>query len=299
MNNLQSSEKISFKFEGPTFIDATLLAGSLNYITQAYRDCMLAQYGSDADISINVCAFQEGSFDVILQSVVALAPLIASPETPQILECAKTFLEIIKLKHELKGAKPQKVETNSKTTRITNSQGDVSYHNCQVYNLYFNNPVIDKSLSEAFKTISDLPRPAISFASDKLNSPTITISQDSYPEMKTQIIDDSISEDTQHLEQYVTENLLLKSPDLLGNSKWAFVYRNKTIHASIEDPIFKQRVRQGNVKLYAGVRIPVKMKIDAFLNNNLEVIKYLYTIVEVLGEVIEPNCPEEQLTLDE
>ena len=75
----------------------------------------------------------------------------------------------------------------------------------------------------------------------------------------------------------------------MGDSKWGFYYSGKAILASIEDNNFKQRVHSGKVKLSAGVKIPVKMKIEAFYNEKLEIQKYIYTVTEVLGEIIEPS----------
>lgn len=62
--------RLSFKFDGATSIDADLLTQSLSHVVRAYKDCMAAQYDDDAEISIDVCAFREGSFDVVLQSIV-------------------------------------------------------------------------------------------------------------------------------------------------------------------------------------------------------------------------------------
>ena len=98
----------------------------------------------------------------------------------------------------------------------------------------------------------------------------------------------------------MTENLLLKSPDFLGDSKWGFHYDGKTIHASIEDGNFKQRVRSGKVILSAGVRIRSRMKIEVYMNEKLEIQRRNYTIVEVLGDVIEPSeTDDEQQSLFE
>lgn len=201
----------------------------------------------------------------------------------------KNFIEIIKIKHELKGLKPKSVSVEDGKTRIVNSEGSISYHDCNVYNLYVNNPSIDGFLSNIFGTLSDSPRPAISFKAEGKTPSTITIAENSYPEMKVPIVDELLSADLQIIESIVTEDLLLKSPDFLGDSKWSFHYDGKTIYASIEDDDFRQRVRSGKVKLSAGVRVPVQMKIEAYMNEKLEVQKRNYAIIKVLGDIIEPK----------
>lgn len=113
--------RLSFKFDGATSIDADLLTQSLSHVVRAYKDCMAAQYNDDAEISIDVCAFREGSFNVVLQSMVGLAPLVVQ-QAPQIFESTKNFIEIIKLKKELKGLKPKSVDIENGKTRIVNSE---------------------------------------------------------------------------------------------------------------------------------------------------------------------------------
>ncbi len=288
---IQMVGKLSFKFDGGTSIDAELLTRALSHVVRAYKDCMIAQYGDDAEISIDVCAFREGSFDVALQSIVELAPLVM-PQVPQIFESTKNFVEIIKIKRELKGLKPKSVNIEDGKTRIVNSEGSISYHDCNVYNLYVNNPSIDGSLSSIFGTLSDSSRPAISFKAEGAASSTVTIPEDAYPEMKVPIVDELISPDLRRIENTVTEDLLLKSPDFLGDSKWGFHYDGKTIYASIEDDDFKRRVRSGKVKLSAGVKVPAEMKIEVYMNEKLEEQKRNYTITKVLGDIIEPTEPD-------
>lgn len=287
-DTIQMVGKMSFKFDGATSIDAELLSKSLSHVVRAYKGCMAAQYGDDAEISIDVCAFQEGSFDVALQTVVALAPLVI-PQVPQIIESTKNFIEIIKIKRELKGLPPKSVNSKNGKTRIVNTEGDTYYHDSKVYNIYVNNPTIDGSLSNVFDALADSSRPAISFKADGDKPLTVTIPKETYTEMKVPIVDELPAADLQRIENVVTEDLLLKSPDFLGDSKWGFYYSGKAILASIEDNNFKQRVHSGKVKLSAGVKIPVKMKIEAFYNEKLEIQKYIYTVTEVLGEVIEPS----------
>lgn len=279
--------KMSFKFDGETSIDVDLLTRSLYYVAQAYKSCMVAHYGDDAEISIDICAFQPGSFEVILQSVVDIVPVVMS-QAPHVVECTKNFIEMIKNKRELKGLTPKSVDSENGKTRIVNSEGNISYHNSNVYNFYLNNSAIDSSLSNAFAALAESLRPAVSFKAEDSTTTTVTIPQEAYSEMRTPIVDEILPADLQRMESTVTEALLLKSPDFLGNSKWGFFYNGKTILASIEDESFKQRVRSGNVKLSAGVKIPVKMRIEAFLDEKLEVKKHNYTITEVLGDIIEP-----------
>ena len=90
---------------------------------------------------------------------------------------------------------------------------------------------------------------------------------------------------------------MLKKPDLLGDSTWQFVY-NKNINTKIEDKEFLNKVHKREIKaLYAGVKIPCLLQIEYELDDKLNPIKDSdkYTIIKVLGDIIEP---QEEKTLD-
>ena len=55
-----------------------------------------------------------------------------------------------------------------------------------------------------------------------------------------------------------------------------------------------ENVKRGKVKLSAGVRLPVKMLIQVFMNEKLEIERKSYTILEVTGDIIEPDDTEEE-----
>lgn len=293
--NVLVSGLMSFKFDGQKRIDARLLAASLEGLAQAYEAFLDAEYeGHDAGIEINVRAFAPGSFEVLVESIVPVLPTIM-PYIPTALECGKNFLELVKIKRELKGRKAAKIESSDTQTKITNHEGEVHYHDCNVYNTYINNPSIDAGLSRLFCSLNDSKRPAVSFMS---GDQSVQVDQESYREMSIQVVDEFDSQSYQTISNTVQEQLLLKSPDLLGDSRWDFYYCGRTIHASIEDKKFIEDVKNGRIKqLYAGVRIPVEMRIDASFNERVEVERTVYTILRVTGPIIEPSSESNQLMI--
>lgn len=292
---VKSSERLSFVFGGENTIDADVLTASLSSLVNAYRSSLIAQYPeNEATVSINVCAFAEGSFDVQLESIIQLFPMVAT-SLPQAVECAKNFLEIIQLKRNLKGKKPSSVETENGMTRIVNAEGETNYFNSTVYNVFVNTPSIDGALSAVFDPLVSKPRPKVTIKTSKGN---IEIPQKEFETMRIPIVDELEPIDSPKLETIVEEQLLLKSPDFLGNSKWSFHYDGKTIRAAIEDDTFMENVKRGKVKLSAGVRLPVKMLIQVYMNEKLDIERKVYIILEVTGDVIEPNDTDaEQLNL--
>lgn len=89
--------------------------------------------------------------------------------------------------------------------------------------------------------------------------------------------------------------LLLKKPDLLGDSKWQFVY-NKTIEARIEDEEFLEKVRKGKISVRAGVKIPCLMEMEYDLSDRLDIIQKSekYNIKKITGNIIEPEEDNQQ-----
>ena len=256
----QMLASMSLTFGGQNSIEADVLMASLDSALRAYKATLLAEYdGQDADITLNICAFALGSVKVLLESVVGIVPLIA-PQVPTVIESTKHFLEIIKLKKELRGKKPCAVENEGGKVKITNQDGQIHYHNSTVYNIFINNPSIDAGLVRMFGTLAESQRPIVSFgaASEK-----VEIEKTAYSEMQMAIVDELKEVENHKIETVVNEQLLLKSPDLLGHSKWEFYYDGKVISASIEDEEFNESVRKGKIKLYAGIKIPEMVKRSA------------------------------------
>lgn len=292
---VQMLSNMSLTFEGQNSIDAEVLMSSLSGAIKAYRATLSAEYdGQGAEISLNIKAFAPGSVEVLLESVVGIVPIIA-PYVPTLIDSTKTFLEIVKIKKELKGKKPQSVEQEGDKTKITNNEGETHYHDSTVYNFYINNPSIDAGLASMFSALGGSSRPAVSFsAHDK----KIEIAEDDFQNMSVAVVDDLKKAECNKMESVVDAHLLVKSPDLLGNSKWDFHYDGKIIHAAIEDERFMESVRKGEIKLYAGVRLPVRMKIEAYINEKLEVEQKVYTVLEVIGDLIDSTDENPQLLLE-
>lgn len=284
-----NNEQLSIKFEGETTIEANTLLNALTNILHSYEASIRAS-AEDSNYEIRINTFKEGSFDVIIDTVVKNAPVIIG-YAPTAVECVKNFVEMIKIKRELLGKKPQRIENDGSKTAITNANGETNYYNSTVTNIFLNNPVIDSGLSNAFGVVGAGDRPAFTISGAKEH---IQIPQAEYEAMKVPVISEQYLATLQTMESDVEELLLLKSPDFLGDSKWAFQYKGRTIHATIADEEFQERVKKGKVSLSAGVKLPVKMHIVVTLDESLEPVKHTYTIVKVTGPVVKPGDYEEE-----
>ena len=145
-----NNEQLSIKFEGETTIEANTLLNALTNILHSYEASIRAS-AEDSNYEIRINTFKEGSFDVIIDTVVKNAPVIIG-YAPTAVECVKNFVEMIKIKRELLGKKPQRIENDGSKTAITNANGETNYYNSTVTNIFLNNPVIDSGLSNAFRS---------------------------------------------------------------------------------------------------------------------------------------------------
>lgn len=285
------NEKLIFTFEGENNIDINLLVNALNGIAETYRNVIYAK-NHKANLELKIEAFNKGSFEVIINSVVSTIPTIA-PVAPAVLSNIKTFLDIIKFKKDLKVKRLKEIVSEGDKSKVINANGEMHYHNCDVTNIYINNRQIDKGLTELFTSLKlNKSRKAVRF---KSNDEQVIVTDQEYQDMSNNIIEKPEVIITKFIENEGTEELLLKKPDLLGESKWQFQYDGRIIDTVIQDKKFLQRVRKGEIKtLYAHVRVPVKMKIEIFMDDKLEVVNRKYTILGVIGDIIEPE-PYEQL----
>ena len=281
-------ENLTIKFEGTTSIDADLLLSSLENIITAYRGTINSCY-TGLDYELWFKPFAPGSFEMYLETAKVVVPAIAG-YIPNAISCANTFIDLVKLKHELKGKKPKEVDIQGSQVALTTASGDVHYHGCNVYNTYISVPSVDGALSNLFSAVESEHRPAFSVSG---RESSVRIPEEDYKYMKEPIIDLEDPEKTT-VTNKVHALLPVKTPDFLGNAQWSFIYEGKIIHATIADDTFIEKVRKRQVTFFSGIELPVEMQIEVTLDKNLKPIHYTYIILKVTGDPIESNAYEEQ-----
>lgn len=140
----------------------------------------------------------------------------------------------------------------------------------------------------AFSSLTNFVMRAAETEEEKLE-----IDKESYNTMMTPLMDKATLTKTER-QNPIEVNLLLKKPDLLGNSQWEFVF-NKVISVKVLDKDFLEKVHKGKIKsLYAGVKLPCSLQIEYDLDEYFNIIPNSdrYTILNVLGDPIEPPSEE-------
>lgn len=283
-------EKLVFTFEGDNNVDINLLIKTLEGVSNSYLNTIQA-IESTATVKLQVEAFNKGSFEVVINSLIDnIPPMFVAMQT--VIPSVKTFLEIIKIKKELKGQKPKVISTENGITKIVNHKGEEHYHDCNITNIYLNNPRIDKSATDIFLPLTVNNKKSVKLSVD---DEAISIKENEFSEMAVPIIEEpTLTDETSEVESYVNTELLLRKPDLMGETMWGFKYDENFINATVEDFEFIRKVKTGEIKeLYSGVRIPVYMKIVATLDVKLNPIHKKYYILDVTGDIIEPDNYEQ------
>ena len=193
-----------------------------------------------------------------------------------------------RLKEHLKGKKAKRIETKENITAIENQDNTVIKVDSQIANEFFKNAKIENSIIQIFSDIIENKKESFTVEhKDK----KMSFNDKNYNIMTEKVLDDKNITSKIERQKPVQVDLLLKKPDLLGDSAWQFVY-NKNISAKIEDKDFLDKVHTRQIKeLYAGVKIPCLLQIEYELDEKLNPIANSdkYTIIKVMGDIIEPS----------
>ncbi len=293
-DRVRFTDDLTIKFEGDNSIEFQQLFGYIAGIEAAYQACLDAAFHAP-EMKLRVIAIEKGSFEIILQSAIGLAPTLLQ-HIPDVVSTFKDMMEMIKLKRELKGCKPQSIESDGQTTKIVNTEGNVSYYNCNVTNNYFNNPKIDAGLSQAFTSLerNSEPREAVTLTSAE---ETLRIESEAYPDISSPIVSAPIDAERKQVST-VDVDLRVARPDFVGDTMWRFINADgKGLSATIEDEGFLSDVRTGKVKLSANHVLKCRMRIELELDAFLEPTKKAHYIEEVYQATEEPKYEQIELEL--
>jgi hypothetical protein len=235
-----------------------------------------------------VVSTQKGCFEITLSTIVNYAVTLFTTENINLANTVLLiFLNSLLIKQHLKGKPPKEIKKDGDKRNVVNQKGESFETTKNITKAYFGSSIIDNRMVNIFYALNaDENRDDILFET-KENK--VRIKKEEYGEMSVNIIE-AIKE-AKDLHTYTIETpLLLKKPDLLGNSKWGFVF-DKNIEAEIQDETWIRRVHKGEIKqLYAGVKIPVKLLVEVELDEYKDPKGApKYTVLEVTGEPIEPS----------
>lgn len=282
---IESIENFKVSFGGKNSIDAELFTKTINNTIELVKASANAIEPS-CFLRLEIKTNQDGSFETIIDAVVKYAndDLLTKDNVRLAIEVIGGFLAFLQIKQHLNGRKAKKIESNDKETAIQNQDNQIIKVQKEIGSAYFQNNKIDNIIVNQFTILTDRSDYSIVTKNGK-----VTINQKSYENMSQSVVDENPTAKTIRQKPIEVE-LLLKKPDLLGDSKWQFVY-NKTIDAKIEDEDFLEKVRRGKISVRAGVKIPCLLEVEYDLSDRLDIIQKSekYNIKKILGNIIEPD----------
>ena len=275
------------KYGGKDEIDAETLSLSLNGVVKTIKSITSNEY-PDTHTKLKIINLGRGSFEITLSTVIHYSAALL-PIADIAIKVIHTYLSYINIKHHLHGQQPKSIKYENNNAEIINQGNGVIIENAHTTKNYFTNCTFGDSIAETFSPLvkdEDRTRLQIQYA----NETKIDISKDEFNNMSTPIIEE---EKDYQKKGNTIENieLALKKPDLLGESKWSFIL-GKIIEVEMEDKEFLEQVHSGIIRnLYAGVKIPVKLRIEQEFNEEGFLIKDTekYFVEKVNGDIIEPQ----------
>ena len=236
-------EAISFKFEGQV---EEVDINTFTHVMMNYAKVVEAaakEVDENSPMRINVRAVKPGRLDVVLGIVQnTIGGLFADPVTTlgtvaNVVAIAGGLYEL--KKHLGKNGKIAKAQptNNAQQIEITTDNGSTTIIDNHVYNIYINNPEVDKAINASFDTLENDERiESLSMSKVSSGEKLFTANRDEFAE-----IANSPSFEGSNIRHAISnERLIVIKPVLEKTSrkKWEFLWNNIPIKAAILDSSF-------------------------------------------------------------
>lgn len=264
-------------------IDAILLAEVIKNFSELTK--LIAETG-DIKVKVFISSFKKGSFAIDFVNIIENAGIVLTALSSVI----TVVTGIFKIKNFLGKKYPKKIEHNGSKINIENQNNKHLIIDDKTI-VYFNNPEIDKYISIINSNIY-LNNP---------NSGYSIVTKDSVDEYTPKDIDNmKIPLDiTENLCKTVVDAILLiKKPDLIGNSMWEFMYDNHSIKATIRDKDWLNKVHKGELGIHSGDKLIVSLEIECLTNYKKVLLEETvkYAVLKV-NDIQHGNDPFGQMSL--
>lgn len=262
------TEVLELKFEGPNDIELDTLSQSLNYLVTAISKIADKSLREDDYCKFRVKNIEKGSFVITIEQIFDIASALF-PYMPSILESLASIIELRKI---LGGKNPEKIEKLGSENTVIATGGASINIDSRTYNIYTTEPAIEKSLANCSKVISDDSERvgfSIKTKSDR-GSRNITMDHDDLLRTSKILDVESFNDDVE--EQQTSCTLIVRKPDLLGDSKWQFRFVDRNIYAEVKDEDFLEKVRNKEINFPLVSKLNVDMIIRMANGNVLNYI---------------------------
>lgn len=280
----KDSNVLVCKFDGIDEININTFLSTMNNINYCL-DIIAKKINPKSKFVLQIKAINKGSFIAQLITQLFVEPsffdaIIVAGSISNIL------LLFLQIKQHLLGQKPISIIRVNNVVNITNINNQILSEPEEVADIYLKNSNIDNSLSNIADVIyKDKNRSNLLLETEDKK---FLLKEEDLPYMSKRVVEEITINKSISVFDVA---LQLKKPDLLGDSKWQFLF-NKVIEVDILDEDFKNLIHKRKIKnLYAGVKIPVKLQIEQETDENGFIISDTekYSVLKVTGDIIEPQ----------
>lgn len=258
----QQQHKFVFKVEGDAHdMDAENLGDILTSLAELAAFVKNVGF-PESEASIRINATKKGSFEIESAVVLTVVPNLITTffQSKEIVGAELLFQSIIELfdyKRFLQDKKLADVSiSNSPGAIVCKDGSSVNVLNVNLAANFLENPSADKAITRLCNAITDNGQDGFSvFDSTKV----FRASSDDCKSMSSEIIAPQTLES--EFEEERTANVQLRKPDLVGDSKWSFIYLGQTISAKMHDKDFVSKVQSGQVTLSKNSKFVVRMRV--------------------------------------
>jgi hypothetical protein len=277
------STDLTLRFDGPIHsIDANLLIANLIHTTHILNE-INSKLDPDKKITINVKAPGKGSFLIhleLFETVANSANTIFSANNVGYLANFITVIGGIYTLHKFFSSDKnvEKID-GPDTVKLINITGNVTIDK-SVYNIYYNNPGIQDSLSSQFESLrADSSIQSFELI-DKFEKKIFEADQGEFSMMANEpvILE---TNDSKSIIKEVVVNIIRPSFD--ESLKWDLIYNSNKISAKVKDPNFYKRIDNGEA-FSKGDSLLVELQINQIYDDSIGVFVNKSYVVNSIKE---------------
>lgn len=266
-------EQLVVSFETPApEADAAAVAETLRALV-ALLNAAINEVKPGAKFAIKTRAPSPGSLEVILE-IAGAAAIFVGANLSTIADAVKLMKYYVELRLLGKGKSSAKAESKDQINLTVNNSGTID--------LLLNSQV-NVAVGEAAKAIEADPTiKSVSVLQGEDRDPIIKVKREQLGYLKYDENASVVELPARRERSIKNASLVVRAPDLLGDSKWAFNYKDHRIEASLNDDGFLSEVRSGKRSFTAGTEIVADMTAEEeFDPVATEYVPRTYTISKV------------------
>ena len=294
---VNSQSKFTIRLLGESDVSAAALAQVLNNAVNLTDEILKLE--PDASGELRITKLSTGSFVVDLMTVVASGvTLISADPLSAANNVVGMVMSIFGIVKHLKGEKPESIIENNKDCDIINNSGERLTVDKSISKSFFENAQFENCVIQIGEAVESERREGFVLESESTDK-KIEYTLDDLKQIKP-IVPEIIEEKENVFTSWSETELLIRKPDLSGESQWGFVYNNN-INATIEDNGWLEMIHNEKPFFRQGMRLPVRLRIETPLDKNGSADQNKpakYFIEKVTGEIIDPNLAEQLSALE-